>query len=121
DRLESGAYDNDNIINFSKDLLTLTANAKEYNRKGSPIHRDATTLEAQIEAAMQVLLDDGSLADEQEPFTPEFCHRVLKTIKNHKDESGRLISELFMELPDRGEYPDYYMTIQNPIAFDIIR
>lgn len=43
--MEKGAYDNDNISQFAKDLRTLTANAKEYNRKGSPIHRDATTLE----------------------------------------------------------------------------
>lgn len=33
------------MVNFGKDLRTLTANAKEYNRKGSPIHKDATTLE----------------------------------------------------------------------------
>lgn len=45
DRLGKGAYDNDSIGQFAKDLRTLTANAKEYNRKGSPIHRDATTLE----------------------------------------------------------------------------
>ncbi|KAF9400225.1 hypothetical protein BGZ94_005522, partial [Podila epigama] len=44
-RLEKGAYANENLVNFGKDLKTLTANAKEYNRKGSPIHKDATTLE----------------------------------------------------------------------------
>lgn len=26
-----------------------------------------------------------------------------------------------MELPDRAEYPDYYLMIKNPIAFDIMR
>jgi hypothetical protein len=35
--------------------------------------------------------------------------------------SGRLIADLFMELPDREEYPDYYLTIKNPIALDMIR
>ncbi|KAI9233904.1 MAG: Bromodomain-containing protein [Podila humilis] len=44
-RLENGAYSSENMVNFGKDLRTLTANAKEYNRKGSPIHKDATTLE----------------------------------------------------------------------------
>ncbi|KAG0250955.1 hypothetical protein BG011_007954, partial [Mortierella polycephala] len=52
-RLDTGAYDNDNIRNFPRDLRTLTANAKEYNRKGSPIHRDATT----IEIARPIALD----------------------------------------------------------------
>ncbi|KAG9321032.1 hypothetical protein KVV02_004993 [Mortierella alpina] len=133
DRLQSGAYNNDNISSFANDLRTLTANAKEYNRKGSPIHRDATTLENQIEAAMQVLLDDNSLQEEQEqastiylhaigmhPFG-DLCNRVLKTIKGHRDESGRLMSELFLELPSHEEYPDYYEEIARPIALDGIK
>ncbi|KAG0298225.1 hypothetical protein BGZ98_000277, partial [Dissophora globulifera] len=121
-RLESGAYDNDNISNFGRDLRTLTANAKEYNRKGSPIHRDATTLETHIEAAMQLLLDDGSgQQEEQEQFSIDLCNRVLKTIKNHKDEGGRLMAELFLELPSHEEYPDYYEEIAQPIALDGIK
>lgn len=39
------------MVNFGKDLRTLTANAKEYNRKGSPIHKDATTLEVRTRHA----------------------------------------------------------------------
>ncbi|KAF9979523.1 hypothetical protein BGZ65_006438 [Modicella reniformis] len=117
-RLGSGGYGGDNISSFAKDLRTLTANAKEYNRKGAPIHRDAVTLENHIEVAMQALLDEQ---DEQEQFSIDFCNRVLKAIKNHRDESGRLVSELFLELPSHEEYPDYYEEIERPIALDGIK
>jgi hypothetical protein len=34
--------------------------------------------------------------------------------------SGRLIASDFMELPSRKRYPDYFVTIKKPIAFDMI-
>ncbi|KAI8602877.1 hypothetical protein EDD21DRAFT_303076 [Dissophora ornata] len=35
--------------------------------------------------------------------------------------SGRLMAELFLELPSREEYPDYYDEIARPIALDTIK
>lgn len=43
--MEQGEYKGDNFAMFSKDLKTLTANAKSYNRQGSIIFKDALTLE----------------------------------------------------------------------------
>ncbi|KAF9304192.1 hypothetical protein BGZ74_002179, partial [Mortierella antarctica] len=52
----------------------------------------------------------------------EAMEQILDRLEALTDKStGRLLSDLFMELPDRGDYPDYYLTIKNPIAFDIIR
>lgn len=34
--------------------------------------------------------------------------------------SGRDISAIFMELPDRKDIPDYYRTIKNPISLEEI-
>ncbi|KAG0254129.1 hypothetical protein BGZ95_006125, partial [Linnemannia exigua] len=34
---------------------------------------------------------------------------------------GHPVSELFLELPSREDYPDYYQIIQTPIAFDVIK
>lgn len=34
---------------------------------------------------------------------------IWKTIKHAKDETGRLRSPIFMELPSKQEYPDYYL------------
>ncbi|KAF9319378.1 transcriptional regulator [Podila horticola] len=44
-RVEQGEYKGDNFTMFGKDLKTLTANAKSYNRQGSIIFKDALTLE----------------------------------------------------------------------------
>ncbi|TBU43114.1 SNF2 family N-terminal domain-containing protein [Dichomitus squalens] len=46
---------------------------------------------------------------------------VHKAVQNLEDETGRRRSDLFRELPDRREYPDYYQLIQQPIALSTIR
>ncbi|KAI0735883.1 SNF2 family N-terminal domain-containing protein [Earliella scabrosa] len=46
---------------------------------------------------------------------------VHKAVLNLEDETGRRRSDLFRELPDRREYPDYYQLIQQPIALSTIR
>ncbi|KAG0092486.1 hypothetical protein BGZ93_008290 [Podila epicladia] len=56
---------------FSKDLKTLTANAKSYNRQGSIIFKDALTLEKNIEEALGALYSDNE-AITQEQTLQEF-------------------------------------------------
>ncbi|KAI0770991.1 SNF2 family N-terminal domain-containing protein [Trametes elegans] len=46
---------------------------------------------------------------------------IHKTVQNLEDEHGRRRSDLFRELPDRREYPDYYHLIKQPIALSTIR
>ncbi|KAI0079061.1 hypothetical protein K474DRAFT_1659535 [Panus rudis PR-1116 ss-1] len=46
------------------------------------------------------------------------CYRA---VLNASDETGRKRSELFKELPNRKEYPDYYQLIKQPIALSTIR
>lgn len=46
------------------------------------------------------------------------CHRAVLDLR---DEYGRYRCELFKELPDRDDYPDYYQHIHRPIAISIIR
>jgi ATP-dependent helicase STH1/SNF2 len=46
------------------------------------------------------------------------CHRAVLDLR---DEYGRYRCELFKELPDRDDYPDYYHHIHRPIAISIIR
>ncbi|KAK5780052.1 hypothetical protein RI543_002592 [Arxiozyma heterogenica] len=40
---------------------------------------------------------------------------------NHKNELGRLLSPIFMERPPKTIYPDYYLLIKYPCAFENIR
>ncbi|KAF9432181.1 hypothetical protein BGZ76_011152, partial [Entomortierella beljakovae] len=120
-RLNSGEYNDDQIDNFEKDLRNITVNAKTYNREGSMVYRDATTLESYIDAAIRALKNDPNAQPKKEEFSIDFCQRVLETIKNHEDKDGREMAELFTELPSKDEYPDYYDEITTPIAINIIQ
>lgn len=44
----------------------------------------------------------------------------MQLLQDHTDKQGRLVSELFLELPSKDDYPDYYVLIKNPIALDEI-
>ncbi|ORZ27532.1 Bromodomain-containing protein [Lobosporangium transversale] len=118
DRLKAGQYAGDNLDDFGKDLKTMISNAKTYNREGSMVYRDATVLESYIDAVIKALKGDSSHIKIE--FSPEFCQRVLDTIKYHEDKDGRQVAELFMELPSKDDYPDYYDEISKPIAINII-
>ncbi|KAF9950132.1 hypothetical protein BGZ72_008157 [Mortierella alpina] len=119
-RLETGEYKDENLARFGKDLKTLTANAKTYNREGSMVYRDAATLESYINVAIDALAGSGSQVSKREEFSTDFCRRVLDTIKSHEDKDGRQMAELFIELPSEDDYPDYYEEINNPIAIENI-
>jgi hypothetical protein len=68
----------------------------------------------------------SSTATENVPTKPQAhpvinkMFSVLKTIKSAKDRTGRLLSEVFLELPSRDEYPDYFVTIEKPISLEEI-
>lgn len=46
--------------------------------------------------------------------------RFIETLRAAKDKTGRSITTLFLELPNRRELPDYYQLIKLPIAIDTI-
>ncbi|EMD41348.1 hypothetical protein CERSUDRAFT_109939 [Gelatoporia subvermispora B] len=48
-------------------------------------------------------------------------NECYKAVLNCEDDTGRRRCDLFKELPDRREYPDYYQLIKQPIALSTIR
>ncbi|KAL2009247.1 hypothetical protein VTN00DRAFT_7441 [Thermoascus crustaceus] len=46
---------------------------------------------------------------------------VLKGIRKFKDPSGQLKVRHFERLPDKAQYPDYFVEIKEPMAIDIIK
>jgi len=48
-------------------------------------------------------------------------NECYKAVLNCEDEHGRKRCELFKDLPDRREYPDYFQLIKQPIALSTIR
>jgi len=48
-------------------------------------------------------------------------NEIYKAVLNCEDEHGRKRCELFREVPDKKEYPDYYQLISKPIALSTLR
>jgi len=46
---------------------------------------------------------------------------ILKGLRKHKNSGGELGIYQFERLPDKAEVPDYFATIQEPIALDLIK
>ncbi|EDV28838.1 uncharacterized protein TRIADDRAFT_52108 [Trichoplax adhaerens] len=46
--------------------------------------------------------------------------KLINDVRQLKDDTGRLICEMFIELPSQEEYPDYYVIIKEPIDLTII-
>ncbi|KAK8850478.1 hypothetical protein IAR55_004396 [Kwoniella newhampshirensis] len=56
------------------------------------------------------------------PTVYKLIKPVLRAIKEAKarDGSGREVTAMFMQLPDRKNFPDYFRTIRNPISLEEI-
>ncbi|KAF8527560.1 Bromodomain-containing protein [Hysterangium stoloniferum] len=127
-----------------QDFDTCFKNAKKYNMKDSQIWRDARTLHKLATAEYKTLTgteDDvdvigtegGEGSDEDgdktkspksRPGRPTSLTRLIKSrlqkLSEKTDHEGRLLSEVFMELPPKKIYPIYYKTIKKLMCFDTI-
>ncbi|VDO81600.1 unnamed protein product, partial [Soboliphyme baturini] len=67
------------------------------------------------DASPSMLSSSGS-----DPVPSYFLEQLIAFILLYKDETGRIISQAFKLLPSEQEYPDYYVSVKNPIDLKII-
>ena len=63
----------------------------------------------------------------EDPLSPEErikltvdIDEIYQNLIDYTNEEGRKLSEIFLVKPPKKYYPDYYLLIKNPIAFDVI-
>ncbi|XP_023290298.1 protein polybromo-1 isoform X3 [Orussus abietinus] len=120
-----------------QDFKLMFNNCRQYNEEGSLIYEDANTLEKVL---MDKVKELGPLPEPVKPVkstasTPtrnvgrpkkvvplhmQKLRTMYDTIKDFRDVKGRQLSLIFMKLPNKNEYPDYYEVIKQPMNMEKI-
>ncbi|RPD57080.1 Bromodomain-containing protein [Lentinus tigrinus ALCF2SS1-6] len=128
-KLEARQYTS--LKDVKHDFETCFRNAKRYNMKESQIFKDAkflhklTTKEySRMTGTKEEGQGDGDGSDDDEKKKKPTLYRLLKTrlqkLVAKTDDSGRVLSAIFMELPSKKEWPGYYTIIKKPQCLDNI-
>lgn len=112
------AIDNEEDIN---DVVESKRRRREKRQKRKS--RDSITRRIEDEDESTEAEDDMSIASSRADLSTLFmdCIAALKDCYEQlPDGSKRCRSDLFLTLPDRNLYPDYYQIIKTPISLDLI-
>ncbi|XP_066590432.1 protein polybromo-1 [Prorops nasuta] len=119
-----------------QDFKLMFNNCRQYNEEGSLIYEDANILERVL---MDKVRELGPLPDPHKtkssastptrnvgrpkkvvPLHVQKLRTMYDTIKDYHDVKGRQLSLIFMKLPNKNEYPDYYEVIKQPMNMEKI-
>ncbi|CAG9839830.1 unnamed protein product [Diabrotica balteata] len=124
------------VSDLVKDFKLMFSNCRQFNEENSPIYDDANDLEKyllkKVAQFKQVHVTPEKPKRERVVLKPYKPRRILspleKTLKSFFEairyfrdpKDARQISQAFMKLPTKNEYPDYYEVITNPIDMEKI-
>ncbi|XP_055373679.1 protein polybromo-1 [Condylostylus longicornis] len=112
------------------DYRLMFSNCRKYNEEGSMIFEDANILEKVLNEKLREHF--GFI---EKKLTPKITKTVRKfvsqmdsklwqfydTIRDyHEPKGNRQLSVIFMKLPSKNDYPDYYDIIKNPVDMEKI-
>uniref|UniRef100_A0A8C5AEE2 Protein polybromo-1 n=1 Tax=Gadus morhua TaxID=8049 RepID=A0A8C5AEE2_GADMO len=137
-RIQIGYYKSINAMAKDIDLLDANAIKKVFmQRKTELEHAEPTksisrvslqygseSEDEPVAAGTPVRYDDPDLEGEGPGSGGDGSHPVFQlydAVRRCRNNQGQLLSEPFMQLPSRREYPDYFQQIKNPIALQQIR
>ena len=68
---------------------------------------------------MPTVAQDSSPLPSQPPNENDRMREALKAVRDATDADGRILSELFEEVPSLEDYPDYFEIIKTPIDLEM--
>ncbi|CAF2917299.1 unnamed protein product [Rotaria sp. Silwood2] len=133
DKMDKGQYKREQDI--VEDLNRMFKNAKTYNIDESNIYKNACQLENVLAIKYKKLMNKKekffnnlisnrtvnqgiikkSLNSSSTNTLNDKSNNLIQTIKTYTDHHGRILSTVFLTLPSKIDYPDYYEIIQRPI------
>ncbi|KAI6136369.1 RSC complex protein [Pisolithus sp. B1] len=139
-KIDDGRYPS--LDHVRQDFELCFTNAKRYNMKDSPIWLDAKFLLKLANKEYSKITgkkvkkngdsDDngeekgeGDGDDDKKKNKPPNMYRLLKArlqklVEKTDDETHRVLSDVFMEMPSKKDYPTYYKEIKRPICIETI-
>ncbi|KAJ7103216.1 RSC complex protein [Mycena belliarum] len=104
-----------------QDFELCFENAKVYNRKDSDIWKDAKDLLKLANKTYNKLVpsEDGDHVEKKPSLYRLAKSRLTKLIAK-TDDTGRILSDIFMELPSKRDWPQYYDQIKRPQCLEAI-
>lgn len=109
------------------DYRLMFSNCRKYNEEGSQIYDDANILEKVLNEKLKEFSHISKrLNTPKKPKTKGMSleaklKHLYDTIREYREpKANRQLSFIFMKLPSKNEYPDYYDIIKNPIDIDKI-
>ncbi|CCJ30364.1 unnamed protein product [Pneumocystis jirovecii] len=127
EKLKKGDYVSTDDIR--EDFLQMCNNAKRYNVTESQIYQDAQQIGKIIKLWGDEMPSSNKIEETKrlkivhkssQKNVTELAQEILLELKTMKDSSGRAYSDIFLEIPNKKEYPEYYQIIQKPMSFNIV-
>lgn len=109
---EDDAYDGDNSADY-------TDGPSRKRRRGGSRSRSTSRLR-ELTPEESSFSDSPYTEPDEEPFVT-LGLQLVKELKDLKNDNGQSISELFLTLPSKKLYPDYYQIIPEPVALREIK
>ncbi|XP_058823523.1 protein polybromo-1 isoform X2 [Topomyia yanbarensis] len=112
------------------DYRLMFSNCRKYNEEGSQIYEDANILEKALNEKLKEFSSISKRLSTPKPTTrakPKLntleskLKHLYETVREYREpKANRQLSFIFVKLPSKNEYPDYYDIIKNPIDIDKI-
>ncbi|KAL3277952.1 hypothetical protein HHI36_013292 [Cryptolaemus montrouzieri] len=128
-KIKSDSYNTE--LDLVKDFKLMFSNCRQYNEENSPIYEDSNILEKYL---LEKVSQSNVVPEKKEkavikvvrprklnPLIDDNLRVLYDTIRDFKEpKANRQLSLVFMKLPSKNDYPDYYEVIKNPIDMEKI-